>query len=406
MEVKCDNCSARYRIGEDKFGSKQRIRIRCKRCGEFIQIDNPALKKGGPPPMDAESDDIFSESLPNKNELLFDDSQETQVFSQKKHAPSAMPPAAPPVTPPAAKAKEGDSGFQSNFQLTFDDQTSQFDQKNIGNAPSVDFSSGGGMFVNQNRPPEAVQHNTMSASGADPSLDFSPGKGPDTNFQSGSGNHNSGNNRRRTESRQQNNSYTPPKQGGSIGGKLFMLIFILFAGFIVFVLFKNDWNVNLNDVPGMVKSALNNSASSSKEVVSKKKDQTPLSEQFQIAKTEIKAEMIRIKKGKYALSIQGKVKNISTNTRNLISIGAKVFDLERNLLFSKGMYAGNYFTSKQIRRAKTEGVFDALYVQSGINGMNWGVTTGQEIPFMIVFYTDKRLNLKHTNLEIKVISAQ
>src|SRR6185437_10149934 len=46
MKFVCDNCQAKYQIGDDKVAGKT-VRMKCRKCGYNIKVSPPAPEGGG-----------------------------------------------------------------------------------------------------------------------------------------------------------------------------------------------------------------------------------------------------------------------------------------------------------------------------------------------------------------------
>ena len=88
-------------------------------------------------------------------------------------------------------------------------------------------------------------------------------------------------------------------------------------------------------------------------------------------------------------------------------MNVKIDDILNNqTILEKRVYAGNLFTKKEIKKAKNNKTLDAEYSQTGKNGANWGVLPNKVIPFMVVFYLDKKINISKMKIKIEVASTQ
>ncbi len=378
MDIICKNCNSQYKIDEQKLGDKVKARIKCKKCGEFIDVENPKFKEipKNPPPM-KKNDDLFEERLPDQNEFGFEDVKETLVLNTDK-------------IPPKKESK-------ANMQIKFEETTSSFDINKLKQ-----------MAAEANKATKMSEIQTSSVTQPlTNSFNNNSNKGLDLNSKSNLSMNNPSKIDKRTENKFnkiEKQYETQYKEGGSIVLKIIFVLMLLITLFFVFIVYKNNWELKLNDIPGMISTALNGGAKT--ETAKLVQKEVPLSEQFSIDKTKIMNTIVKLDKKKSVLEIQGQVKNITDTPKKLITVKAMVYNMENKLLFSKRVYAGNIFSEADVKKAKDEVTFDALYSQTGVNGMNWDVLPNTEIPFMFAFYTEEVIDLKNTRIQITVESAQ
>jgi hypothetical protein len=204
-------------------------------------------------------------------------------------------------------------------------------------------------------------------------------------------------------------SKKPSSKGASFLKFIFFIIFVL-LGVFAFVLYKNNWQVNFDKLPEMVKVAFNGGSLENSTPIKKNKVKS-LKDQFFIDSKKIKTDLIKIsnrgKNKKYAVVVSGELKNTDDTKKSLTTVNVKIDSiLDKKTILEKRVYAGNIFTANEIIKAKTSENLDAEYLQSGKNGSNWAVLPGKTTPFMVVFYLDKSINLKEIKIKIEVMSTQ
>ncbi|MBN2694536.1 zinc-ribbon domain-containing protein [bacterium] len=411
IDINCNNCQSKYKIDEGKLGDKERVKIRCKKCGSIIEVDNPKFQKSKnvfssinnlhsdetvsginkiKSPFENKSDDMFEDSFapkPSADEFNFEDGQATLVLDTQRIKENTninnksfvqQPPQN--TTPPQKNNQQQQNAPQ---QIRFDDYTSQI---NIKQMKEINPESVSGTFNNNN--PNSLELNssakkTGGVNQVNPRIDRSTEKKFDNIAD-------------------QYKSKNDSSSGGGVVKFLMFLIFLL-SVFIVFVMFRNGWKLKLDNIPQMVKIAFFGEITEQKENIKK---EIPLSQQFIIDKTKVETKLITVKKKEFAFVIKGIIKNATTDPKNLVTIRGKVFDIENKELFNKRVYAGNIFDDNQIKKSKTEQALDDLYSQSGQNGMNWGILPSQEIPYMLIFFTEEKPDLKSIRIELNIESAQ
>jgi len=413
LQVVCSRCNAKYKIGDDKLVGRDRIRLKCKKCDNIIEAkvkigeeeDTSSLfstsstesitssissGSSGKEGSDIFEDNLFSGASPAaKKEFSFEDAQQTLVLDRNEST--------------------GDNGsaepkFKSSFQMDFSDKTSQQNTYNEGGLPSgrnsaaISFETTQQISVDKfneyQRNKEANKLLNNTAVKTDPELN----------------NYNSldAKTKDKFEDISKEFSSKHSSSGGGILKFIFIIIFIVSILF-TFVLYKNNWNLNFNDFPKMIKVALGDVGNN--RVVTKKVKEKPLKDQFFIDSKKIKTKLFKFSKRKkdkrYIFVVSGEIKNIDKSKKSLTTIRVKIDNiLDKKTILEKRVYAGNVFSKKEIIKAKTQEAFDAEYLQSGKNGSNWGVLPNKTIPFMVVFYLDKKINLKEIKIKLDIESAQ
>ena len=136
-------------------------------------------------------------------------------------------------------------------------------------------------------------------------------------------------------------------------------------------------------------------------------DEVPITKRFIIVNSSIKTKLEYLRRKRYAFVISGESKNISSTKGSLLTVRATIYSIsDSKKLYTKRVYAGNTFTKKEIMRAKTEEILDSKYLQSGKSGINWNIAPQKKLPFMIVFYLNKKIDPKKLRIELKVESVQ
>ena len=405
MQVVCNKCNAKYRIGDDKLIGRDRIRLKCKKCDNIIEAKVKNIADEDTSNLFSTSstesitssvsgnNDIFEDNLfsGDKNEFSFEDVKKTLVLDRENVSENK------PESAPEPK-------FKSSFQMDFSDKTSQ---QNL----YMDNSSG------SQSSSAAISFETTQQISVDKFNEYQKNK--DENSLLSSKNNIQQNklkpldNRTKDKFEDISKEFKTQKVRGEFGilKFIFIIIFIISILF-AFVLYKNNWALDFNNLPKMINIAFNNSPSSKQSVKAVAKNQNKsLKEQFFIDTKKIKTKLFKFSRRKhdkrYIFIVSGEIKNIDSQKKSLTTIKVKVNSmLNKKTILQKRVYAGNTFTKKEIMKAKKEEVLDAEYLQSGKNGSNWGVLPNKTIPFMVVFYLDKRINLKEVRIKIEVESTQ
>ncbi len=405
MQVICNKCNAKYRISDEKLVGRDRIRLKCKKCDNIIEakvkniadedtsnLFSTSSSKSITSSISSENNDIFEDNLfsGNKDEFSFEDVKKTLILNTSGSNSS--------------NNREVDSNqeakFKSNFQMDFSDKTSQQNiYKPSGNKNST-----------------AISFETTQQISVDKFNEYQKNKEANELPLSNT-NLNNKNISKSIDSKTKDRFEDISKEfktkkvsaGGGVFKFLFLLIFIVSILF-TFVLYKNNWNLDFNNFPNMIKVAMGNSM-----LVNKEKDKKiihkSLRDQFFIDAKKIKTKLFKFSKKrrskKYVFVVSGEIKNIDTKRKSLTTVRVKVNNiLNKRTILEKRVYAGNLFTKREILKAKNEETLDAEYLQSGKNGSNWGVLSNNTVPFMVVFYLDKKINLKEIRIKIEVESTQ
>ena len=405
MQVVCNKCNAKYRIGDDKLIGRDRIRLKCKKCDNIIEAKVKNIADEDTSNLFSTSstesitssvsgnNDIFEDNLfsGDKNEFSFEDVKKTLVLDRENISEN--------------KSESGpEPKFKSSFQMDFSDKTSQ---QNL----YMDNSSG------SQSSSAAISFETTQQISVDKFNEYQKNKdensllSPKNNIQQNK--LNPLDNRTKDKFEDISKEFKTQKVRGEFGilKFIFIIIFIISILF-AFVLYKNNWALDFNNLPKMINIAFNNSPSSKQSVKGTVKEQNKsLKEQFFIDTKKIKTKLFKFSKRKhdkrYIFIVSGEIKNIDSQKKSLTTIKVKVNSmLDKKTILQKRVYAGNTFTKKEIMKAKKEEVLDAEYLQSGKNGSNWGVLPNKTIPFMVVFYLDKKINLKEVRIKIEVESTQ
>src|SRR3954468_15470850 len=60
MKFICENCKAKYQIGDDKIAGRS-VRMKCRRCGHLIQLSASVTEGAGP--SDPQTGDVLDAAL-------------------------------------------------------------------------------------------------------------------------------------------------------------------------------------------------------------------------------------------------------------------------------------------------------------------------------------------------------
>ncbi|MFZ2489865.1 MAG: FHA domain-containing protein [Thermoanaerobaculia bacterium] len=56
MIIECPSCRSRYQYGEERFDGKPSKKIRCAKCQQVFEVQNPTLATPEPPPQEFDAD--------------------------------------------------------------------------------------------------------------------------------------------------------------------------------------------------------------------------------------------------------------------------------------------------------------------------------------------------------------
>lgn len=405
MQVICNKCNAKYRISDDKLAGRDKIRLKCKKCDNIIEakvnnitdedtsnLFSTSSSKSITSSISNDNNDIFEDNLfsGNKDEFSFEDVKKTLILDRNTSNNKEVAP-----TP--------ESKFKSNFQMDFSDKTSR--QQN----PYIENSS-------NSRNSAAISFETTQQISVDKFNEYQHNKEanklPLSNTSLSNKKTSKSINLETKDKFEEISKEFKTKKVSGTGGIFKFLFIIIFVVSILFtfVLYKNNWNLDFNNFPSMIKVAMGNST-----VVNKEKDKKTvhksLKDQFFIDAKKIKTKLFKFSKKRkdkrYVFLVSGEIKNVDTKKKSLTTVRVKVNNiLNKKTILEKRVYAGNLFTKTEILKAKNEETLDAEYLQSGKNGSNWGVLSNNTVPFMVVFYLDKKISVKEIRIKIEVESTQ
>ncbi len=365
MELICSRCNSKYRIADDKVIGRKVVKIRCRKCGDIIEKNNEEDLTFSPQNLDGFNFDeakttVYSKENEDKMMNSFNKPGGKLSFNDQTKAEK-----------PRAKSKENIS--KNSFELTREISIpKQFLDKKPKNESTTKNNKLG---LQQNRNQNRNQNQNRN---------------PNRSMSTKSNNH------------LERQEYYPEKEKGSIFLTVIFVFLIIVTSIFIFILYRNNWELDVNNFPKMINNALNGTTSEQEN----KKKLVSIDEQFLIS-PDIKMDSYRNKKRKYLLVISGSLKNISSSLKGLVTIRADIFNKKDGVkLLSKRVYAGNTFTKKQLISFKKEIDLNAEYLQSGQNSINWNIARGKSIPFMIVFYSDKKIVINDINAKLKITSAQ
>ena len=417
MQVICSNCNSKYRIADNKLKGRDRIRLKCKKCDNIIEakVNNIAdedtsnlfsmsSNKSIADAVNTNSkkeDDIFEDSLfaNAKEGFSFEDDKKTLILDTSGSGFGKQP---------SENTKQ--PKFKSNFQMDLSEPTSEHtnEQSSMNtshNSAAVSFETTQQISVEKFN--EYQKNKELSTSTASPMLATSTQKLVKNNVKKGI---DSKTRDKFDDISKEFKDKSPRKSGGGIFKFIFIIFFVISLLF-VFVLFKNNWNLDLNNIPKMVENSFGLKTEKLNNFNKDVNKAKPLKEQFFIDGKKIKANIFKLSRRKrdkrYALTISGEVKNIDSVKKSLTTVSIEVENILNNeIILEKRIYAGNFFTKKEIIKAKNDETLSAEYLQSGKNGANWGVLPNKTIPFMAVFYLKKKINLTKVKIKVKIKSTQ
>ena len=414
MQVTCSKCNSKYRISDSKLKGRDRIRLKCKKCDNIIESKVPAASDDESSLFSTSSNktiskavnskdnssDIFEDNLfssASKEEFSFEDAKQTLVLDRDTGGPPSF----------KEEPKEEAPKFKSDFQMDFSDKTSshnKFDNapNNARQSAAISFETTQQISVDKFN---EYQENKKLALAQESSQVSSPSlKQENTSRQTNTG----------IDNKTRNKFDEIAKEfdkGSSKGGgvlKLLLVLLIVLSLVSTFVLFKNNWKLDLNNIPQMITNAFGGETQG-KTVVKEKKKVKSFKDQFFIDGKKIKANIFKMyRRGKkHVLTVSGEIKNIDNVKKSLTTVLVKVQNISNNeIILEKRVYAGNFFTKKEIIKAKNDETLSAEYLQSGKNGANWDVQPNKVVPFMVVFYLPKKINLSKIKIKVEVKSTQ
>jgi len=396
LQVTCDRCSSKYRVSDDKLKGRKKIKLKCKKCANIIEAKVNIIGDEDTSSLFSTSSnenigkvvktegDIFKDNLlSEKDSFAFDDNQKTLTLdvANKKKSTQKQP------------------KFKSDFQMDFSEKNNQQESQvmpsgtdKAGNAVSFEVTEQLSL-QKFNKYIDDKEKNSSHRFVADKSIDEETrGKFNDisSEFNSDLSSH----------------SFSR--------GIIKSLIFIVAISLLlfIFILYRNKWKFNPNKFGQMTETAFGLKNNNIIKQKFKKNIKTkPLSKQFFIDGKKIKAKQFKISRRrrnkKHAFVISGEIKNIDNVKKSLTTVFVKVENILNNeVILKKRVYAGNFFTKKEIIKAKKSEVLDAEYLQSGKNGANWGVLPNKTINFMVVFYLKKKINIKKIKIKVEIKSTQ
>jgi hypothetical protein len=170
---------------------------------------------------------------------------------------------------------------------------------------------------------------------------------------------------------------SPPRPGGATKaiGFLMLLVFLVGGPFLLFVLYRNDWSLDLANFGTMVQRAFGSQA-----------PKRPASRELrglELTPPEPIVAEAKLSTGERALLVQGVVKNNDTRTRRFIYVRVWLLDARGQKVLSAEAPAGNLFSKEQLAG------LDRTSIQSHLNpggsdGRNQRVEPGQTVAYMVV----------------------
>jgi hypothetical protein len=157
---------------------------------------------------------------------------------------------------------------------------------------------------------------------------------------------------------------------------LFMTFVLLGAlVFLLYVLYKNDWSLDLANLGEMVENAFGSGAP--REVADELRNLDIVDPERPIV------ELARLKTGLRVLTVQGVVRNNDTRTRRFIYVQATVLDNHMRPVTTERAPAGNIFSVEQLASMTPLKLRSSLN-PAGSDGSNARLEPGQSVAFMVV----------------------
>ena len=158
-------------------------------------------------------------------------------------------------------------------------------------------------------------------------------------------------------------------------GLFFGLAFIAFA-FVVFVLFRNDFAVDMNDLPGAVKKALG--------IRTVAEQQAALLAQLDVTPAEVFKQ--KLKDGKVVTVVTGEIQNTSRYPMEHVMVEGRLYDGTRRVRVTTAPVPCGKTAGKTALAGMTSKSVWSFYLD-GAAPFNCTINNGFRVPFMVVFET-------------------
>ena len=150
----------------------------------------------------------------------------------------------------------------------------------------------------------------------------------------------------------------------------------LALGFVVFVLIRNDWAVDVNDLPGALKKALGiRTVAEQQESVLVQLDVTPA-----------KVFKRRLKNGKVVTVVTGEIQNNSRYPMEKVLVEGRLLDAAKNLRVTTDPVPCHRTVCADAISAMSESELKKMYME-GDEPFNCVIKSGFSAPFMVMFDT-------------------
>lgn len=156
-------------------------------------------------------------------------------------------------------------------------------------------------------------------------------------------------------------------------GLFLTLALVGVMGFFLFVLYKNNWSLDVADFGGMVDRAFGS-------------EKTKQYVRDELRGLEVDRPIVgeaKLVTGDRVLTVEGVVRNTDTRTRRFIYVRAIVEDNHGRKVTSVEAPAGNVFSKEQLAKV-TKAKLSAQLNPAGRDGRNAKLESGQSIAYMVV----------------------
>ena len=167
-----------------------------------------------------------------------------------------------------------------------------------------------------------------------------------------------------------------PEHTTNIKKGIFIAILFLMFAFVVFVLFRNDWAVDMNDLSGAVKKALGTRTV--------EEQQASLLAQLDVTPDEVFKH--RLKDGKLVTVVTGDIQNKSRYPMENVLVEGRLLDATGKVrLTTPPVPCAKTTTKKALGQLSTKQLAD--FYMDGAQPFNCIIRSDYAIPFMVIFET-------------------
>ncbi|PID39182.1 MAG: hypothetical protein CSB49_01930, partial [Proteobacteria bacterium] len=194
-----------------------------------------------------------------------------------------------------------------------------------------------------------------------------------------------------------NNSLEGPREGRFVRfvGQLMLLTIIGVLGFSLFVLYRNDWNVDFSNLDTMFNRAMGHATPPA---------QKSLLEQLEPSRPSL--ALAKFANGNKVLTASGVVRNSNMTAVRYLHVSAQLLEGKRIVARAEAP-AGNSFTPGELATHDKGSLYD-LTNPAGKNGRNTKIAPQRSVDYMVVFTDvpeDFKVGGKYT-VKVKVSKAE